>query len=85
MAAESTAYFATPKGEPPMYLQRPSSGRSQDVRHILSHTFRNLYMRDPISPETVENLKVSKGSDDPYHEQYVRRLQKVCWGEGMIV
>ena len=25
--------------EPPMFLQRPSTGKSQDVRHILAKTF----------------------------------------------
>lgn len=63
--------------EPPMFLQRPSTGKSQDVRHILTRTFRDLYTRDAIGPETVRNLNVSKGGDDPYHERYVESLQKV--------
>ncbi|XP_012940303.1 deleted in lung and esophageal cancer protein 1 [Aplysia californica] len=69
---------ATPRGqEPPMYLQRPSTGRSQDVRHILARTFRDLYTRDAVRPDTVKNLQVSKGGDDPYHERYVENLQQV--------
>ncbi|XP_071102579.1 deleted in lung and esophageal cancer protein 1-like [Haliotis cracherodii] len=63
--------------EPPMYLQRPSTGHSQDVRHILAKCFRQLYTRDAVRPETVKNLQVSKGGDDPYHERYVDSLQKV--------
>lgn len=63
--------------EPPMFLQRPSTGKSQDVRHILAKTFRQLYTRDTISPDTVKNLSVSKGGDDEYHERYVEMLQKV--------
>ena len=63
--------------EPPMFLQRPSTGKSQDVRHILTKTFRELYTRDAIGPETVKNLQVSKNGDDPYHERYVESLQKV--------
>lgn len=63
--------------EPPMFLQRPSTGKSQDVRHILTRTFRDLYTRDAIGAETVRNLNVSKGGDDPYHERYVESLQKV--------
>lgn len=63
--------------EPPMLLQRPSTGKSQDVRHILAKTFRQLYTRDTISPDTVKNLSVSKGGDDEYHERYVEMLQKV--------
>ena len=69
---------AAPRGqEPPMYLQRPSTGRSQDVRHILARTFRDLYTRDAVRPDTVKNLQVSKGGDDPYHERYVDNLQQV--------
>ncbi|XP_076461366.1 deleted in lung and esophageal cancer protein 1-like isoform X2 [Babylonia areolata] len=69
---------ATPRGqEPAMYLQRPSTGRSQDIRHILARAFRDLYTREAVRPETVKNLQVSKGGDDPYHERYVDRLQKV--------
>uniref|UniRef100_A0A8W8MX88 Deleted in lung and esophageal cancer protein 1 n=1 Tax=Magallana gigas TaxID=29159 RepID=A0A8W8MX88_MAGGI len=60
-----------------MFLQRPSTGKSQDVRHILAKTFRQLYTRDTISPDTVKNLSVSKGGDDEYHERYVEMLQKV--------
>ncbi|XP_021361346.1 deleted in lung and esophageal cancer protein 1-like isoform X1 [Mizuhopecten yessoensis] len=63
--------------EPPMFLQRPSTGKSQDVRHILAKTFRELYTRDAIGADTVANLGVSKHGDDPYHERYVEALQKV--------
>ncbi|KAK3108686.1 hypothetical protein FSP39_013370 [Pinctada imbricata] len=63
--------------EPPMYLPRPSVAKSQDVRHILAKTFRDLYTRDTIGPDTVKNLSVSKGGDDPYHERYVESLQKI--------
>ncbi|XP_033743778.1 deleted in lung and esophageal cancer protein 1-like isoform X2 [Pecten maximus] len=63
--------------EPPMFLQRPSTGKSQDVRHILAKTFREIYTRDAISADTVANLGVSKHGDDPYHERYVDALQKV--------
>ncbi|XP_060555800.1 deleted in lung and esophageal cancer protein 1-like isoform X2 [Ruditapes philippinarum] len=63
--------------EPSMYLQRPSTGKSQDVRHILVRTFRELFTRDAIAPDTVKNLSVSKGGADPYHERYVEALQKV--------
>ncbi|XP_030834708.1 phospholipase A1 member A-like [Strongylocentrotus purpuratus] len=42
--------------EPPMYLQRPSSGRSQDVTHVLARTFRDIFTRDLVEQETVKNL-----------------------------
>ncbi|XP_063421465.1 deleted in lung and esophageal cancer protein 1-like isoform X2 [Mytilus trossulus] len=78
MASMKVQGNLTARGEePPMFLQRPSTGKSQDVRHILTRTFRDLYTRDAIGPETVRNLNVSKGGDDPYHERYVESLQKV--------
>ena len=64
--------------EPPMYLQRPSSARSQDVSHLLAKTFRHLFTRDTVDNNTVKNLDTSKGSHDEYHESYVAALNKVC-------
>ncbi|KAK3588190.1 hypothetical protein CHS0354_012251 [Potamilus streckersoni] len=68
---------ATRGEEPSMFLHRPSVEKSQDVRHILAKTFRELFTRDAIGLDTVKNLSVSKGGDDPYHEKYVEALQKV--------
>ena len=67
-----------PGPEPPMYLQRPSSAKSQDVSHILAKTFRDLFMKETIGSDTVHYLTKSKGSDDQYHEKYVAALEKVC-------
>ena len=63
--------------EPVMCLQRPSSARSQDVRHILADTFRQLYARDIVGMDTVNYLHQSRGSDDDYHEKYVLALKNV--------
>ncbi|XP_030846689.1 deleted in lung and esophageal cancer protein 1 isoform X1 [Strongylocentrotus purpuratus] len=63
--------------EPPMYLQRPSSGRSQDVTHVLARTFRDIFTRDLVEQETVKNLNKSRSGDDSYHEKYVEELRKV--------
>ncbi|CAH1788302.1 unnamed protein product [Owenia fusiformis] len=63
--------------EPPMFLQRPSSGRSQDVSHVLAKTFREWFTRDTVSEDTVNNLNISKAGDDPYHDRYVQALRKV--------
>ena len=40
--------------EPPMFLQRPSTGKSQDVRHILAKTFREIFTRDPVGIDTMK-------------------------------
>ncbi|XP_072179053.1 deleted in lung and esophageal cancer protein 1-like [Diadema setosum] len=66
-----------PYDEPPMYLQRPSSGRSQDVTHVLAKTFRDIFTRDFVEQETVRNLNKSRSGDDSYHEKYVEELRKV--------
>ena len=63
--------------EPPMFLQRPSSARSQDISHILARTFREFFTRDAVPPETVKYLNTSRGGDDDYHETYVEALRKV--------
>ena len=63
--------------EPPMFLQRPSSARSQDVTHVLARTFRELFTRDSVGQDTVQYLNQSRGGDDSYHEKYVEALQKV--------
>ena len=63
--------------EPPMYLQRPSSARSQDISHVLARTFRQLFTRDAVGPDKVQYLNTSRGGDDEYHEKYVEALRQV--------
>ena len=63
--------------EPPMHLQRPSSGRSQDVSHLLASVFREVFTRDVIGEDTVKNLAISKSGDAGYHDKYVEQLRKV--------
>ena len=63
--------------EPPMHLQRPSSGRSQDVSHLLASVFREVFTRDVIGENTVKNLAISKSGDAGYHDKYVEQLRKV--------
>lgn len=60
-----------------MFLQRFFIGKFQDVRYILVKTFRQFYIRDIISLDTVKNLSVFKGGDDEYYERYVEMFQKV--------
>ena len=71
--------------EPPMHLQRPSSGRSQDVSHLLASLFRELFTREPVGEETVKHLSTSKSGEDGYHDKYVEQLRKVwCEATSMI-
>ena len=63
--------------EPPMYMERPSSARSQDVTHILVRTFRELFTRDTVTPDTIQYLNTSRCSENEHHQQYVDDLLKV--------
>ncbi|XP_071961985.1 deleted in lung and esophageal cancer protein 1-like [Antedon mediterranea] len=76
MSAGVRSMRSTPS-EPPMFLQRPSSGSSQNVEHILARTFRQYYTRDLVSDETVRNLNKSRAGDNSYHDKYVDELTKV--------
>jgi len=64
--------------EPPMYMERPSSARSQDVTHVLVRTFRELFTRDTIAPDTIQYLNTSRCSENEHHQQYVDELLKVA-------
>ncbi|KAI8513172.1 Deleted in lung and esophageal cancer protein 1, partial [Branchiostoma belcheri] len=75
--ATAMSLVQTPGTEPPMYLQRPSSGRSQDISHVLASTFRELFTRDVVTPDTVKYLNTSRHGDDVYHERYVEDLRKI--------
>lgn len=67
----------TQNDEPPMFIQRPSSARSQDISHVLAGIFRDAYTRDVVAPDTVKYLHQSRGGEDPYHEKYVKALHEV--------
>ncbi|CAG2230526.1 unnamed protein product [Mytilus edulis] len=58
--------------------QHESSREYNSQRRGASHVSTEaLYRKVTRWPETVRNLNVSKGGDDPYHERYVESLQKV--------
>ncbi|CAB4001497.1 Hypothetical predicted protein, partial [Paramuricea clavata] len=62
--------------EPPMFLQRPSLGSSQDISHVLARVFRDL-TRESVGEQTVKNLTISRSGEERYHEEYVERLAKI--------
>ena len=68
--------------EPSMFVQHSSSARSQDVSHLLTKIFRQQYTHDSVTSNTVEYLNTSRGSDDTYHEEYVKALQRVSHCDG---
>nr|CAB3238197.1 deleted in lung and esophageal cancer protein 1 [Phallusia mammillata] len=63
--------------EPPMYIPRPSSDRAQDVSHILASVFKDLYTRDVMSKDTVNNLTRSSEGSTKFHKKCMEQLAKV--------
>ncbi|XP_031463677.1 deleted in lung and esophageal cancer protein 1 isoform X2 [Phasianus colchicus] len=57
--------------------QRSPSTRSQDISHLLSSTFKDLYTGDVIGADIEANWLKSRGGDDAYHEAFTEELQKL--------
>uniref|UniRef100_A0A669QRK1 DLEC1 cilia and flagella associated protein n=1 Tax=Phasianus colchicus TaxID=9054 RepID=A0A669QRK1_PHACC len=49
----------------------------QDISHLLSSTFKDLYTGDVIGADIEANWLKSRGGDDAYHEAFTEELQKV--------
>uniref|UniRef100_A0A8D2LHT7 DLEC1 cilia and flagella associated protein n=1 Tax=Varanus komodoensis TaxID=61221 RepID=A0A8D2LHT7_VARKO len=63
--------------EPAMYRHRPTSELTQDISHLLTSVFKNMYTSEVLGVDTVENMIKSRGGDNSHHEQFVEELQKV--------
>ncbi|XP_072455258.1 deleted in lung and esophageal cancer protein 1 isoform X2 [Notamacropus eugenii] len=63
--------------EPPLLRLRPTSLQSQDISHVLTNLFRNLYTLDVIGEDIGANLIKSRGGENPRHESFVTELQKL--------
>ncbi|XP_065053136.1 deleted in lung and esophageal cancer protein 1-like isoform X2 [Rhopilema esculentum] len=63
--------------EKSMFVQPPSSGRCQDVSHLLTRIFREDFTKDAIDQDTVRNLTTSKSGKIGYHDQYVEKLHQI--------
>lgn len=66
-----------PLREPHLLRLRPTSLRSQDISHLLTGVFRNLYSADVIGEDVSSNLIKARGSKNARHEQFVDELQQV--------
>uniref|UniRef100_A0A8C6Z7S2 DLEC1 cilia and flagella associated protein n=1 Tax=Nothoprocta perdicaria TaxID=30464 RepID=A0A8C6Z7S2_NOTPE len=49
----------------------------QDISHLLSSTFKELYTGDVIGTDMETSLIRSRGGEDVYHEAFVEELQKL--------
>ncbi|KAK2090129.1 Deleted in lung and esophageal cancer protein 1 [Saguinus oedipus] len=63
--------------EPQLLRLRPSSLRTQDISHLLTGVFRNLYSAEVIGEDLSANLIKARGSDNERHEEFVDQLQQV--------
>ncbi|XP_073079422.1 deleted in lung and esophageal cancer protein 1 isoform X8 [Manis javanica] len=66
-----------PLREPHLLRLRPTSLRSQDISHLLTGVFRNLYSADVIGEDVSSNLIKARGSKNARHEQFVDELQQI--------
>ena len=49
----------------------------KDVSHILASLFENLYTRDVLSKDTIENLTGSSEGSSNFHKKCMKELSKV--------
>lgn len=63
--------------EPQLLRLRPTSLRTQDISHLLTGVFRNLYTAEVFGDEGSTNLIKARGSEDEVHEEFVDELQQV--------
>ncbi|KAG9476528.1 hypothetical protein GDO78_003199 [Eleutherodactylus coqui] len=63
--------------DPAMYRPKPSSEQTQDISHLLTSLFKNVYTGEVIGKDTGAKLIRSKGGDNPYHQRFVEELQQI--------
>ncbi|XP_068092036.1 deleted in lung and esophageal cancer protein 1 isoform X2 [Hyperolius riggenbachi] len=77
MSSEEVLPSVTLSPDPAMYRPRPTSEETQDISHLLTSLFKNVYTGEIIGKDTGANLIRSKGGDNPYHQKFVEELQQV--------
>ncbi|XP_051833973.1 deleted in lung and esophageal cancer protein 1 [Antechinus flavipes] len=69
--------FPKPGSEPHLLRLRASSLQSQDISHLLTSLFKNLYTLDVIGEDIGRNFIKSRGGENARHEKFVNELQKL--------
>ncbi|KAM5157372.1 deleted in lung and esophageal cancer protein 1 [Mantella aurantiaca] len=77
MSTDEILHTVTPSPDPAMFRPRPSSKRTQDISHLLTSLFKNVYTGEIIGKDTGDNLIRSKGGDNPHHQKFVEELQQI--------
>ncbi|XP_072184617.1 deleted in lung and esophageal cancer protein 1 [Excalfactoria chinensis] len=57
--------------------QRSPSTHSQDISHLLSSTFKDLYTGDVVGADIEMNWLKTQGGDGAYHKAFTQELQKL--------
>lgn len=68
---------SSPLPEPHLLRLRPTSRCTQDISHLLTSVFRNLYTAEVIGEDVSASLIKARGSKDAHHEEFVDELQQV--------
>ncbi|XP_012502763.1 PREDICTED: deleted in lung and esophageal cancer protein 1 [Propithecus coquereli] len=66
-----------PHPEPQLLRLRPSSLRTQEISHLLTGVFRNLYSAEVIGEDVSRSLIKARGSENARHEEFVDELQQI--------
>ncbi|XP_008066530.1 deleted in lung and esophageal cancer protein 1 isoform X2 [Carlito syrichta] len=66
-----------PQPEPQLLRLRPSSLRTQDISHLLTGVFRNLYSAEVIGEDVSASLIKARGSENERHEAFVDELRQI--------
>ncbi|KAM9308186.1 deleted in lung and esophageal cancer protein 1 [Gastrophryne carolinensis] len=77
MSTEGILRTVTLSPDPSMYRPRPSSEKTQDISHLLTSLFKNVYTGEIIGKDKGANLIRSKGGDNPHHRKFVEELQQI--------
>ncbi|XP_045392550.1 deleted in lung and esophageal cancer protein 1 isoform X1 [Lemur catta] len=72
-----TPLTLAPHPEPQLLRLRPSSLRTQEISHLLTGVFRNLYSAEVIGEDVSTNLIKSRGSENARHEEFVDELRQI--------
>ncbi|XP_019583174.2 deleted in lung and esophageal cancer protein 1 isoform X3 [Rhinolophus sinicus] len=68
---------SSPLPEPHLLRLRPTSRCTQDISHLLTSVFRNLYTAEVIGEDVSASLIKARGSQDAHHEEFVDELQQI--------
>ncbi|KAM4705192.1 deleted in lung and esophageal cancer protein 1 [Rhinophrynus dorsalis] len=77
MSTDELLQTVTLSPDPAMFRPRPSSKWTQDISHLLTSLFKNLYTGEVIGKDACANLIRSRGGDNAYHQKFVDELQQI--------